>query len=62
MTRLGRAPDNDVVLADPSVSRYHAQIKVVGDDYRLVDLASHNGTRIDTTPVGDQVLRPGQTI
>jgi hypothetical protein len=62
VTRLGRAPDNDVVLADPSVSRYHAQIKVVAGDYRLVDLASHNGTRIDTTPVGDQVLRPGQTI
>jgi hypothetical protein len=62
VTRLGRAPDNEVVLADPSVSRYHAQIKVVGGEYRLVDLASHNGTRIGTVPVGDQVLRSGQTI
>jgi hypothetical protein len=62
VTRLGRAPDNDVVLADPSVSRYHAQIKLVGGEYRLVDLASHNGTRVGTVPVGQQILRSGQTI
>jgi hypothetical protein len=62
ITRLGRAPDNDVVLSDPSVSRYHAQIKAIGGDYRLVDLGSHNGTRVGTVPVGEQALHSGETI
>ena len=37
-------------------------IKLVGGEFRLIDLASHNGTRVDTVPVGEQVLRSGQTI
>ncbi len=48
---LGRAPDCDVVVDDPSVSAHHAE--VVWSDGRWVvrDLGSTNGTRVGLAPV-----------
>jgi ABC-type multidrug transport system ATPase subunit/pSer/pThr/pTyr-binding forkhead associated (FHA) protein/ABC-type multidrug transport system permease subunit len=43
--RIGRAPDNDIVLAEPSVSRYHAEIRA-GNPAKLIDLGSRNGVRL----------------
>ncbi len=60
--RLGRAPDNDVVLDDPSVSRYHASIRIAGDRCTLVDLGSHNGTRVGTSVVTEHALLPNEVI
>lgn len=37
---LGRAPDNDVVLSDPYVSRSHACLKFENGDWRLVSLSA----------------------
>ncbi len=42
--RIGRNSDNDVVVSDLSVSRYHAELRKTGRGYEIVDLASHNGT------------------
>jgi predicted component of type VI protein secretion system len=36
---LGRAPDNDVVLADPYVSRSHATLKLENNAWRLVSVS-----------------------
>jgi pSer/pThr/pTyr-binding forkhead associated (FHA) protein len=42
--RIGRAPDNDLVLADLGVSRYHAELRNPGSGpYEITDLQSHNG-------------------
>ncbi|HMQ11228.1 MAG TPA: FHA domain-containing protein [Oligoflexia bacterium] len=41
---IGRELDNDIVLADDRVSRYHASIKLIHDAYYLYDNKSHNGT------------------
>ena len=54
-TTLGRATDNDIVIADASVSRRHASIVPQNGGFALRDLASQNGTfvrgqRIDGTP------------
>jgi ABC-type multidrug transport system ATPase subunit/pSer/pThr/pTyr-binding forkhead associated (FHA) protein len=60
LLRIGRAQDNQVVIADLSVSRYHAELrKDPRGRYTLVDLASHNGTfvngeRIESAPVTEQ--------
>jgi hypothetical protein len=62
LMRLGRAPDNEVVLADSSVSRYHAQVQRLGAAYTLVDLGSHNGTRVGDVPVQQHVLRAGDVV
>ena len=52
--RIGRAGDNDLVVADLSVSRYHAELRNVGGGrYEIVDLDSHNGTFVN----GRQVSR-----
>ncbi|MGH7913875.1 MAG: FHA domain-containing protein, partial [Candidatus Binataceae bacterium] len=53
-TTLGRAIDNDIVIADASVSRRHASIVPNNGGFALRDLASQNGTfvrgrRIDGT-------------
>ncbi|MEV6198938.1 FHA domain-containing protein [Streptomyces sp. NPDC051771] len=43
--RIGRAPDNDVVVADLVVSRHHAELLARPDGtYWIHDLGSHNGT------------------
>ncbi len=44
--RIGRATENDVVLADPTqvVSRFHAELRHEGGHYILLDLNSANGT------------------
>src|SRR5215469_8298425 len=35
--RIGRLPDNDVVIADPDVSRHHAELRNVAGAYHIVD-------------------------
>jgi SARP family transcriptional regulator, regulator of embCAB operon len=45
-TRIGRLPDNDIALPDPSVSRHHAVIIETGTNFVIVDLRSANGVRV----------------
>jgi FHA domain-containing protein len=45
--RLGRAADNDVVIASQNVSRYHAQLRSVESTWLVYDLTSTNGTWVD---------------
>jgi ABC-type multidrug transport system ATPase subunit len=44
---IGRDPHNDVVLADPNVSRFHATLTREDGRVELADLDSRNGTRLD---------------
>src|SRR5438046_9718350 len=54
---IGRAPDNMIVIRDPSVSSHHAQLQLVGETYRLKDLDSTNGTRVNGIPIAATALR-----
>ena len=60
--RIGRATDNDVVISDLSVSRYHAELRRTSrGSYEIVDLDSHNGTylngqRVTVAPVTETDL------
>lgn len=47
VTRVGRAPDNDIVLDHQDVSRHHARIDCSAAGIRIQDLDSTNGTRIN---------------
>jgi sigma-B regulation protein RsbU (phosphoserine phosphatase) len=59
---IGRRPDRDVVIAEPHVSRNHAQIEQRGPDYFIVDLGSSHGTFVNGQPTEHRCLRGGDRI
>lgn len=61
-TVIGRLPACDVVIDDPSVSRRHAKLTVIGNHCRLQDLESRNGTFVDREPVTEAELTDGNEV
>ncbi|OEJ97564.1 FHA domain-containing protein [Streptomyces thermolilacinus] len=61
--RIGRAPDNDVVVDDLVVSRHHAELTSRPDGtYAIRDLGSHNGTYLNGRPVDEARVTPEDII
>ncbi len=60
--RLGRGSDNDVVLSDVSVSRYHAEILREPGGWSVHDLKSTNGVEVNRVPVERAPLRAGDLL
>lgn len=58
----GRNLDNDIVVEDRRVSRHHAQIRLMHNNYCLFDLASANGTMVNGERIDQIVLRDGDRI
>lgn len=55
--RIGRTPDNDLVLADLAVSRHHAEVRrSPAGTYEVIDLNSHNGTYVNGKRVSRAML------
>ncbi|MCX5447350.1 MULTISPECIES: ABC transporter ATP-binding protein/permease [Streptomyces] len=61
-TRIGRAPENDLVVDDLSVSRRHAELRAGAEGFEIVDLGSHNGTYLNGQPVGRAPMIPGDIV
>jgi DNA-binding NtrC family response regulator len=61
-TKVGKGTDNDIVIADATVSRAHFAIRKDGDRYTLVDLGSTNGTWLEEAQIREAFLRPGARI
>jgi hypothetical protein len=60
---IGRAPDCDCHLVEPSVSRRHAQLRRVDETWLLRDLGSSNGTRLNGMRVTEEIeVRPGDQL
>ncbi|MBL1084637.1 FHA domain-containing protein [Streptomyces actinomycinicus] len=61
--RIGRAPDNDLVVDDLVVSRRHAELRSRTEGgYEIADLGSHNGTYLNGRPVTCAPVGPGDII
>jgi transcriptional regulator with GAF, ATPase, and Fis domain len=60
--RIGKAPDNDLVLTDPTVSRNHCEILRDGRGFLLRDCNSTNGTLLDGREIKEAYLKPGEII
>jgi pSer/pThr/pTyr-binding forkhead associated (FHA) protein len=54
---LGRSEEHRICLPHPSVSSNHAELRLEGGDYRLVDLNSTNGTRVNDERITETLLR-----
>ena len=61
-TIAGRAPENKIVIDDKQASRRHFSIDKIEYGYKLVDLESRNGTRVNDRQVNQMLLRPGDRI
>jgi phosphoserine phosphatase RsbU/P len=59
---VGRKVDKDLVIADPRVSRDHAQIMLEGQDFFLVDLGSKHGTFVNGERIQRQKLDRGDRL
>lgn len=60
---LGRAPDNNIAIADGSVSSHHARIVRTAEGFILEDLQSRNGSFVNGEKVTDKrVLADGDLL
>lgn len=59
---IGRSPDNDMVIDDPTVSRHHAELRWTPGGYTLTDLESLNGCVANGMRVQAVLLRPGDEL
>jgi pSer/pThr/pTyr-binding forkhead associated (FHA) protein len=60
--RVGRALDNDLVLSDDRVSRYHGQISVRFGTLVYADLGSTNGSFVNGARVSEIALGAGDVL
>lgn len=60
---IGRAPNNDIIIPDPLLSRQHARIKATSQGYIIEDLGAANGIFINEIRIsGSAPLRHGDTL
>lgn len=54
LVAIGRAPNNDVVIPESSISRFHAFMKAAEDTFAIQDGGSTNGTTVNSASVPAQ--------
>lgn len=59
---IGRHADNDIPLRDTTVSARHAEIRVDGDRYFIVDIGSLVGTYVNRQLVDRVELHDGDEV
>lgn len=59
---IGRSRECDVVLDDANVSRRHAELRAEGGRWRISDLGSTNGVKVNRRRVEDVALQHGDRV
>src|SRR5882762_10073615 len=62
VTRVGRGPDNDVVVDETTTSAHHLEIRRENGSYQIRDLNSTNGTFVNGERIGEAILEPSSSI
>jgi transcriptional regulator with GAF, ATPase, and Fis domain len=60
--RVGKAPDNDLVLGDATVSRYHLELERTEHGIVVRDLESRNGTFVGGARIREAVVEAGSLL
>src|SRR5262249_51268052 len=59
MIRIGRSPENHIVISDPKVSRFHAELRFDGASWQVVNLGANGlvvaGNSVSQSPIHDQM-------
>ena len=59
---IGRHSDSDLILADPHVSRHHAQLRVISGQFVIFDTGSTGGVFINGKKVTQASLQSGDVV
>ncbi len=60
--RIGRLPDNHIIIDNPAVSKHHALIEIKGGSTLLTDLNSTNGTFLNDKKIQKTELSNGDIM
>jgi ABC-type multidrug transport system ATPase subunit/pSer/pThr/pTyr-binding forkhead associated (FHA) protein len=61
--RIGRGPENDLIVSDLAVTRRHAELrKSASGRYQIIDLGSHNGTYVNGVRVDEAEVAESDII
>lgn len=60
--QIGRKKDNHLIINDPTISRNHAQIRFIQNNYVIFDLNSTGGTFVNNQQISQSALFPGDVI
>lgn len=61
-TTIGRSPDSDIIIDDPTVSRNHAVVIYSNGKFLLKDSNSANGTYINDQKIEEAVITNGDIV
>ena len=61
-TTIGRTGENDIILDDLTVSRYHARVRQEGEDFYLYDMAATNPTLVNGQVITRHPLQEGDQV
>ena len=59
---VGRAPNSDIPVFDPTISRRHAEVECGDGGFAIRDLGSSNGTFVNGDRVTHRAIAPGDVL
>lgn len=59
---IGRADENTIVLKSSRISKEHCKIYFTSDEWKIIDLGSKNGTRVNNKKIDEQIIGDGDII
>ncbi|MGZ8937733.1 MAG: FHA domain-containing protein [Limisphaerales bacterium] len=62
LNRIGRNPDNDITIPEPSISSFHCEVQVAEIGTSIRDLNSTNGTFINQKQIAKGMLQKGDLL